>query len=519
MKKFSKKNIKKNKVSKKRQNKIQKGGVFNDSNMSTNIKVLNELMHTINGTKGIDIDYDKPFNTVYELLKKKYETYSTLIDDFNTWAKVKELNVQELSWNEVRTQAEEEEKAAAEAKKAAEEEENAEEEEKAETKNTISQEDIDDIIKKSTEKIENENKENDIDIYTTSIDKDKLIRIPIKKIDKYIQKDKIKELTLKETLKEIHALENIMPSTKDIEKERKLLLINAEREQYIKDHKQLKEYTEKEMKETTDLSFEVVMNGMNIRHKIITKFKKNFEDFEKSYNLILNHTASLIDKLIKYNNFFIKQKLNYKDMVDTTKIHIGILEELEKLLKKSAHNTNLDLLKIQQSKSEEVIKTNIENLNLLIEWSKTNITLPNAETQKMFFKVVEDLEDLEYNKRNETKLFNTNKYILYYRVLIKEIIKSKISLGILEFSVSINRDTVEDYLKTLKVINEDHLKKIKAYNRNLNETNKNMMETNIYISKKLIDKLEEILIKYKFLPLSLPLSLPSPLLLPLTFNY
>ena len=110
MKKYSKKNIKKTKVSKKNKNKnknkLQKGGAFTKENIDT----IREIMQTITITGG----YQQLFKKVYQQLsmkfhpdrnfsspddiKQKYETYFKIINDFNMW--VNESSLKNPTWIE-----------------------------------------------------------------------------------------------------------------------------------------------------------------------------------------------------------------------------------------------------------------------------------------------------------------------------------------------------------------------------------------------------------------------------------
>ena len=119
MKKFSKKNFKKTKVSKKNKTKLQRGGKF-ETNMADNIKIIEEIMLTTKDKDGNPLTfkdenqnqmsiYKLPAHQAYQKLsrvihpdkhtneKDKYTGLFQVISDFNTWIKDNKLSP-ETTW-------------------------------------------------------------------------------------------------------------------------------------------------------------------------------------------------------------------------------------------------------------------------------------------------------------------------------------------------------------------------------------------------------------------------------------
>ena len=109
MKKYSKKNIKKSKVSKKNKTKLQRGGKFDDEHIEEHIQIIKEMM--ANEDILVDNEYDTPVHKVYRKLaliihpdrapedkKEQYTVYFQVVNDFNVWVKAQTTMNENTTW-------------------------------------------------------------------------------------------------------------------------------------------------------------------------------------------------------------------------------------------------------------------------------------------------------------------------------------------------------------------------------------------------------------------------------------
>jgi hypothetical protein len=463
MKKFSKKNIKKNKVSKKRQNKIQKGGVFDDEHIADNIKTLDEIMRTTKDNQGNLLQiYDKPAHSAYKKLslyihpdkqtdrsKENIDKYTRLfqvIGDFDEF--VERSFPPETTWNEVihnikysnegpsssfknTPSSKPQATTQRQSKRNFTKEETLNEllKENERIKRRMEQtekelyekevtnlgfnikEEISQIIEKSIQTINTENKQNDIPIYT-SIDKAELMSISQENINK-----------MKESIKLVSKDNNLI-------KIREILQRN-----------------------TIDIK--------DINTKI----------------------EPISEELIKYNKI-LKKIGNYKTIIDTIKANILILNDLDKLLiicknkKLDAYpRTSIELLKTQIEKSKKELTNNLHSIG------HYGYIYPSKERYK-YFRVSNKIIDKElliddrYLKEYISNL-NNNEQILNYRWLNTEF---KTYIDNYTYLLAI-KQIYEDIKKDLEKTENIYLSIIKNKQKDIIQSKEEISNNNIEINK------------------------------------
>ena len=423
MKKYSKKNRQKSKVSKKKNSNIQKGGAF-ETDIEENIKTLKQIMTTITDDNGNLLKiYESPAHTVFKKLsmkihpdkhmenKDKYTKLFQVIGDFDDW--VKRTLSPDTTWNEAIKEA---------------------------------GYSINSFFTPQSYTSKSSSQPQEYDYTNTPPYKPRVFTEEEKKSPFYpsmYQANKTRELH--ELLRQSERLRREMNinATASYEKEVSNLGFSIKEEipQILEKSKQYinNENTKDDIHIYTSIDIHKLMR---ISQENINKMKQTLKIVSKDNNLLeirelLPHFDNDIiannkkiepisEELIKYNKILKKKNLNYKTIIDTIKENILNLNNLEQLLiiihKKVLKQHPLISIKLLTTQIEKTKNEIIKNIQSIDHDEYGNY--PPKERYRHFvlnnkiidIKLIKDYYPLNTNISS----LNENIFILNYRWLYTE---------------------------------------------------------------------------------------------------